>query len=61
MDVPVKEGVCVSVPDRVPEMVDIPVMELVMVCDPVRVFVGLTESVPVTVCVPVPVPVKEGV
>ncbi len=49
------------VPDRVPETVGAPVMELVMVCDPVRVLLGLTEPVPVTVCVPVPVPVKEGV
>ena len=62
-------------PDRVPEIVGGPVMELVMVGDPVRVLLGLTEAVlvpvpvpdpvpdvePVRVCVWVPVPVKEGV
>ena len=33
------------VPDRVPEMVGGPVIEEVMVCDPVRVLLGLTEPV----------------
>ena len=47
--VPVKEEVCVPVPDRVSEFVETPVIELVMVWDPVRVLLGLTEPVPLIV------------
>ena len=56
-----KEGVCVPVPDRVPEIVGGPVIEEVIVWDPVRVLLGLTDAVPVPVVVCVPVPVKEDV
>ena len=54
-------GLRVPVLDRVPETVDIPVMELVIVGDPVCVLLGLTEPVPVNVPVPVPVPVTVAV
>ena len=56
-----KEGVWLPVPERVPEMVDTPVMEEVMVCDPVRVLLGLTDPVPVPDPDTVPVLVLDGV